>query len=224
MIVSSLGSASSRLLHTSLAGAILIVAFGLLTQGEARAAVGLDLLILMAAASGRAAAIQTSRLADNLASLIIGSARGLGLAGVVLSSMLATTRLTQLITNSTAALTFPIAVSSAANLGLSVRPFAPAIPVAASASFFTPMGYQTNTTLYSAGGHRFSDCSRLGMSLTILVVSLILSLTPPFWRLTGVPPGWRINDRLCLKGLGLPSPAGQGGTSSPSPLESLPFY
>jgi len=119
VIVSSLGSASSRLLHTCLAGPILIVAFGILTQAK-RAAVDLDVLTVMVAVLGRAAANQTSRLRDHLASLLVSCPQRLGPVGVVLSSVLATTTLIQLITNSTAALIFPIAMSSPANLGVSV--------------------------------------------------------------------------------------------------------
>jgi di/tricarboxylate transporter len=70
---------------------------------------------------------------------------------------------------------FPIAASAATTLGLETRPFAIAIAVAASASFLTPIAYQTNLMVYGPGGYRFSDYLRLGGVLTLFVVPVILA-------------------------------------------------
>jgi di/tricarboxylate transporter len=86
--------------------------------------------------------------------------------------------------NAAAALMFPLALSTAADVGLNVRAVTVAIALAASASFLTPIGYQTNLMVCGPAGYRFSDYARLGVPLTILVVILILVLVPLEWGLT----------------------------------------
>lgn len=73
--------------------------------------------------------------------------------------------------------------STAAQLGASERPFAIAVAVAASASFLTPIAYQTNIMVYGPGGYRFGDYARLGWPLTLLVVAVAVFLIPVFWSL-----------------------------------------
>lgn len=80
--------------------------------------------------------------------------------------------------NAAAVLMFPIAMSTAAGLGLEPRPFAITVAVAASASFLTPMAYQTNIMVYGPGGYRFRDYMRLGLPLTVLVVVGAVVLVP----------------------------------------------
>jgi di/tricarboxylate transporter len=102
--------------------------------------------------------------------------------GALFALVAATILLTELITNNAAAaLMFPIALSTAASLGVDPRPLALAVAVAASASFLTPIGYQTNTMVYGPGGYRFQDYSRLGLPLTVLVLALTVFLVPRFW-------------------------------------------
>ena len=181
-IVVVAGGGFFPILHASLAGAILLVAFGVLTPGEARRSVDLDVIILIAAAFGLAAAIQVSGLADALAMLLVSGSKGLGVTGALFALVAATILLTELITNNAAAaLMFPIALSTAASLGVDPRPLALAVAVAASASFLTPIGYQTNTMVYGPGGYRFQDYSRLGLPLTVLVLALTVFLVPRFW-------------------------------------------
>jgi di/tricarboxylate transporter len=82
-----------------------------------------------------------------------------------------TLALTEVVTNNAAAvLVFPIALAAAQEHGLAVRPMALAVAIAASASFLTPIGYQTNTMVYGPGGYRFTDYARLGLPLTLLVL------------------------------------------------------
>ena len=77
----------------------------------------------------------------------------------------------------------PIAVSTAADLGLDPRPFAIAVAIAASASFLTPVSYQTNIMVYGPGGYRFSDYARLGLPLTVIVVAATVTVVPALWPL-----------------------------------------
>jgi di/tricarboxylate transporter len=153
-----------------------------LTPNEARNAVSLDVIVIIASSFGLAAAMENSGLAANLASGLFDIAGGLGETGVLLGLVLAAVALTEAITNNAAAvLLFPIALSAAGPVGADPRGFAIAVAIAASASFLTPIGYQTNTMVYGPGGYRFRDYSRLGFPLTLIVVATIVLLVPALW-------------------------------------------
>jgi di/tricarboxylate transporter len=109
---------------------------------------------------------------------------GWGPIGVLLAVTLAVALFTELVTNNAAAvLMFPIALATATGMGLDPRGFAIAVAVAASASFLTPIGYQTNTMVYGPGGYRFTDYLRLGLPLNLIVVLAIVFTVPFFWPL-----------------------------------------
>ena len=94
---------------------------------------------------------------------------------MLLGIVVATVMLTEFISNNAAAaLMFPIAMATATQLGADPRTFAIAVAVAASNSFLTPIGYQTNTMVYGPGGYRFSDYVRLGAPLTIASVLTVV--------------------------------------------------
>jgi di/tricarboxylate transporter len=94
----------------------------------------------------------------------------------------ATSVFTNLITNNAAAaLMFPIALAAATRLDVSVLPFAIVIMKAASASFATPLGYQTNLMVMGPGGYTFSDYFRLGIPLTVLTGVLTVLIAPLVW-------------------------------------------
>lgn len=103
---------------------------------------------------------------------------------VVLALVYAMTALfTELITNNAAAvLMFPIALAVAERLGVDFMPFTIAIMFAASASFMTPLGYQTNLMVLGPGGYRLVDYIRLGMPLSLLVGSTAISIIPLVWH------------------------------------------
>ena len=117
-----------------------------------------------------------------LADGIIGLAGGNPWATLVLV-FTATALLTSIATNNVAAvLAFPIALSAAQHMNVDVMPFAITIMVAASASFATPIGYQTNLMVYNAGGYRFTDFVRIGLPLTVLVGLVTAWLVPLVWE------------------------------------------
>ena len=89
---------------------------------------------------------------------------------------------TAVATNNVAAVVmFPIALATAKALEISFMPFAVTIMMAASASFATPIGYQTNLMVYGVGGYRFNDYMRIGIPLTLLVGLVTVLLAPLWW-------------------------------------------
>jgi len=174
-IVIGAGSGAVPVLQASLVGALLLLALKVLTPGEARAAVDLDVIIVIAASFGIGAAMEESGLATTVAHGLTAVFSPLGPLGILLGIVVTTVVLTEMITNNAAAvLMFPIAISTAAEAGLDVREVAIALAISASASFLTPIGYQTNTMVYGMGGYRFGDYSRLGLPLTLLVIATIV--------------------------------------------------
>lgn len=102
------------------------------------------------------------------------------LATVYIITMVATEMLSN---NATVVLMMPIALGLALHLGLDARPFAIATTLASSAAFSTPIGYQTNTYVYSAGGYRFTDFLRLGVPLNLLYFIVAVVIIPLVWPL-----------------------------------------
>jgi di/tricarboxylate transporter len=95
-----------------------------------------------------------------------------------------TSLLTETVTNNAVAIVMtPIAIGVANHLGLDPRPFVIAVMFAASASFATPIGYQTNTLVYGPGGYRFSDFLRIGVPMNILVGTVVIVTAPILWPL-----------------------------------------
>ncbi len=170
---------------SALAGAILMVALRCLTPGEAKQSVDWSVLIMIGAALGIAQALEASGAAGLLAEGIVAVGHGLGPVGVLGGVLVASMILTELVSNTAAiAMVFPIALAAAAQLGLDPRPFLIAATAAASFSFSTPIGYQTNLMVYGPGGYRFTDFTRVGIPLQIILVVLSLALIPLLWPLT----------------------------------------
>lgn len=95
----------------------------------------------------------------------------------ILSSML-----TEIVTNNAVAvIVTPVAIGLATGLGVDPRPFVVAVMFAASASFLTPIGYQTNTLVYSAGGYKFFDFVRIGALINIVVFIVSMTMIPIIW-------------------------------------------
>lgn len=178
-IVGVAGSGLLPILQAALAGVALLLFAGVLTAGEARNAVDLDVIIVIAASFAFGVAIEKTGLAREVAHLISGAFGRFGPYFVLLGVVLATVALTELVTNNAAAaLMFPIGIAAARELQVDPRSVAIAVAVAASCSFLTPIGYQTNTMVYGPGGYRFGDYARLGLPLTMAMVAAIVVLVP----------------------------------------------
>jgi di/tricarboxylate transporter len=178
------GTGVLDILPAALLAAFAVVALRVLTPTEARDAVDLDVIVVIAASFGLGQAIETSGLADTLADTLIEPFGGLGDVGLLLGVLLATILITEMISNNAAAaLLFPVALATATSAGLDPRPFAFAVAIGASSSFLTPIGYQTNTMVYGVGGYRFTDFARLGFPLVIVMVAVSLLMIPIAWPL-----------------------------------------
>jgi di/tricarboxylate transporter len=173
------GSGLVPILQASIAAALIVVGTRVLTLRQARDAVDLNIVVLIAAAFGLGSAVASSGLAEAVAGGLVGIMSPLGPIGALAAIMLATIVLTELVShNAAAALMFPIGLATAATLGAEARPFVIAIMMGASLSFLTPLGYQTNLMVYGLGGYRFSDFSRLGVPLNLVTILLSLILIP----------------------------------------------
>ena len=104
---------------------------------------------------------------------------------IILSLLYLTTwLLTELISNNAVGvLMTPIAVAIASDLGIDPRPFLVAVMFSSSTSFTTPIGYQTNTFIYGAGGYQFKDFIRVGLPLNLIFWIVSSILIPFFWPL-----------------------------------------
>ncbi|GAA0566878.1 SLC13 family permease [Halomonas salifodinae] len=169
------------MLNAAMLGAALAVLSGCCSIGAARRGLDTQVLLTIAASFGLGAALETTGAAASLAGAGLGLADGnpwLLLVGAYLLVAL----LTELVTNNAAAvITFPIVMASAESLGVNPIPFVVVVMFAASASFLTPIGYQTNLMVHGPGGYRFGDFLRVGGLLNLLTALVVLTLTPLIW-------------------------------------------
>ena len=140
-----------------------------------------SVLLTIAASLGLGLALEKTGAAETLAGSVISLAGGSPFFSLVLVYFV-TMCFTEIITNNAAAvLIFPIALATAQNLGVSFTPFAISIMMAASASFSTPIGYQTNLMVFGPGGYQFSDYLRVGIPLNLLMAVVTLSVASLLW-------------------------------------------
>jgi di/tricarboxylate transporter len=126
--------------------------------------------------------MQQTGTAELLAEKLLALTAPLGAVGTLAAVFLLTSLLTELISNNAAALVLtPIAVATAGELGISPLPFVVAVMMAASNSFMTPIGYQTNLFVYGPGGYRFSDYARVGGPLNLLMLITATIVIPWFF-------------------------------------------
>jgi di/tricarboxylate transporter len=167
------------ILHAALLAAIAVIVTRSLTIRQARDAIDLDIVVLIAAAFGLGAAVEGSGLGSAIAGVLVGLMEPFGAIGALAAILVATMILTEMISNNAAAvLAFPVAIATAAATGSDPRPFVIAVTMGASLSFLTPIGYQTNLMVYGLGGYRFGDFSRLGAPINIVVTLLAVILIP----------------------------------------------
>ena len=170
---------------TMLEAAMLAAAGMLITRctgiERARQSIDWSVLLVIAAAFGIGKGLENTGVAMNTAHALVELAGGVPWVNLA-AIYIATALFTALITNNAAAvLMFPIALAVAGDLGVDPMPFVIAVMIAASASFATPIGYQTNLMVLGPGGYHFGDFLRIGLPLNIVTGFVAILLIPFAW-------------------------------------------
>lgn len=172
------------ILLLAMVGVTIVLMTGCIDAEEAFSYIDGRLLALIFAMLGVGAALQSSGAVAIIADSIAPVMQVLPDFFVILAVYLLSSLLTELVSNNAVAVVMtPIAIGLAAALGVDPRPLVVAVMIAASASFATPIGYQTNTLVYGPGGYKFGDFLKFGIPLN-LSLAPIVSFTIPFvWPL-----------------------------------------
>ena len=142
-----------------------------------------DILITIACAFAISKAMENSGFAALIARHIIGMSSSMGPYALLAIVFIITNIFTELITNNAAAaLSFPIALSVATQLGVDPTPFFVVICMAASASFSTPIGYQTNLIVQGIGSYKFTDFVKIGLPLNLITFLISVFVIPMIWK------------------------------------------
>lgn len=186
-LVSVMGLAALGVLPISalaLIAATSVVALGCLDHQEAYRAIRWDILMLIFGMLALGTAMERTGAASLLVGHLAGLTGGMGPLAVLAVLYLVTSFLTEIMSNNAAAILLtPIAIGLGSQLGIDPRPFVVAVMFAASASFATPIGYQTNTLVYSAGGYKFPDFLKIGVPLNLVMFAASMIVIPMFWPL-----------------------------------------
>ncbi|HKV07032.1 MAG TPA: SLC13 family permease [Thermoanaerobaculia bacterium] len=167
---------------SAILGSVLLVLTRCLTLDEAYRAIEWRVVFLLGGILPLGLALEKSGAARLLSSLLVDTIGAWGPLALLSAFYLLTSLLTEAMSNNaTAALLAPIAISTASSLGVDPRPFLVAVTFAASASFMTPVGYQTNTLIYGPGHYRFGDFLRIGTPLNLLFWLIATLLIPQLW-------------------------------------------
>lgn len=169
--------------------ALIAVALVLVTRtldaDEAFSFIDGQLMALIFAMLAVGAALENSGAVDLIVSAVAPYLHGLPAWVVLLAIYMITTVLTEIVTNNAVAVVVtPLAISLGLELGVDPRPLVVAVMIGASASFATPIGYQTNTLVYGPGGYKFSDFMRIGIPMNLVFGLGACLLIPLFWPLT----------------------------------------
>jgi len=180
--IHSPGGIEFDMFYFSAIAAILLIWMKIMPQQKYTKAISWDVLITIACAFAISKAMQNSGAAEVFARTTINFSKGFGPIGVLAALYLLTSVFTEIITNNAAAaLVFPIALAASQQLGIDPKPFFVTIAIAASASFSTPVGYQTNLIVQAIGNYKFRDYLKIGLPLNLLAFILSMLLIPYFW-------------------------------------------
>ena len=180
-----------NIVTAALLGVIVLLVFRVVTPQEAYHAVHWQVIVLIAALIPLQYAVDESGTAEWIGSTLFALSGLLpdGIAPYALLSLiyLITTLMTEVASNAaTAIIMTPIVLALSVNLGLDPRPFIFGICFAASASFITPVGYQTNLMIYGPGGYKFTDYIKVGSPLAIVLWIAATLLIPVIWPFTNI--------------------------------------
>lgn len=183
-VVLAAGTGLAPVVLSALVGTIALILFRCIRPDEVYKAINWRVIFMLAGVLSMGTALEKTGAARLLAHYIIFGIGDYGPHVLLSAFFLITFMITNFMSNNaTAALLAPIAIVTAAEMGVSAKPFLMAVAYAASLSFMTPMGYQTNTMIYGPGNYRFSDYLKVGTPLNLilwLLASLILPYFFPF--------------------------------------------
>ena len=172
------------ILMLAMIGVTIVLTTGCIDADEAFSYIDGRLLALIFAMLGVGSALQSSGAVAIIADTLSPVMMVLPPFFVVLAVYLLSSILTELVSNNAVAVVMtPIAIGLASALGVDPRPLVVAVMIAASASFATPIGYQTNTLVYGPGGYRFSDFLKFGIPLNLSLAPLVSFVIPFIWPL-----------------------------------------
>lgn len=175
-------SGATSIVMAALLVAGLMVITRCISISEGRRSIDWRTLVAIASALGLAKALAESGCAGSVASFFVSFAGNLGPYAVLAALYLVAVLFAALVgNNAAAALAFPFAVALGHQLDISSRPLVMAIVFAASASFISPLSYQTNLMVYGPGGYRFADYIRVGLPLTLLLLGCAVLIIPQVW-------------------------------------------
>ena len=179
------------ILKGALVGAIFLLVIRVVTANEAYQSINWQVIVLIAALIPLGIVIQKSGTAFWIGTVLndIANAFNPLVRPTIMLSLvyLVTIILTEMTSNAaTAIIMTPIAISAAQQMGLDPRTFVFAVCFAASASFITPIGYQTNLMVYGPGGYKFTDYVRVGLPLAIVLWCMATWLIPILWPFTSI--------------------------------------
>jgi di/tricarboxylate transporter len=167
---------------SAVAGCVAMVLTGCLSTEEAYQAINWKIIFLLAGVIPLGTAMENTGAAGILSSTLIDVLGPIGPTAVLSGFFFLSMMLTNIISNqATAALLAPIALQAAATLGIDSRPLLMAITFAASLSFMTPVGYQTNTMIYGPGQYKFTDFTKVGTPLNLILWVMATFLIPWIW-------------------------------------------
>lgn len=170
------------ILLSALVGAVAVMIFGCVDTREAYRTVEWPILFIIFGMLGLGQAMENTGAAKLMAESAAGALAPYGPVVVLAAIYLLASFLTEVVTNNAVAILLtPIAIGIAQGIGVDPRPFVVAVMFGASASFATPIGYQTNTYVFGAGGYRFSDFPKVGVPLNLLLWVVAVILIPVFW-------------------------------------------
>lgn len=166
----------------SLAAATFVVLARCLDPKEVYHSVEWSILFIIFGMLGLGKAMENTGAAAMVVNSCAGLLSSMGPLAVLAAVYLIASIVTEIVTNNAVAILLtPIAIGVATSLGVDPRPFVVAVMFGASASFMTPIGYQTNTYVFGAGGYKFSDFPRIGVPLNLLLWGVAVICIPIFW-------------------------------------------
>jgi di/tricarboxylate transporter len=162
--------------------AVALILIGVLGRDEPYAAIDWPVIVLLGAMIPVATALEASGGTALIAGWVLGATGGLGPVWVLVTLMVVTMLISDVVNNNaTAVLMAPLAIDIAARLDVSVDPLLMAVAIGASCAFLTPIGHQSNTLVLKPGGYRFADYWRMGLPLEIVIVLVSVPLILVVW-------------------------------------------